>query len=53
MAEGSKTTDDITTLFTLDTEYTADSVEWCPVENYHNILLCGTYQLTDQTVRFD
>ncbi|XP_071338000.1 diphthine methyltransferase [Trachinotus anak] len=28
-----------------DTEQSADSVEWCPVSPYHNMLACGTYQL--------
>lgn len=33
------------TLQVLDTEYSADSVEWCPHEGYQEVLLCGTYQL--------
>ncbi|XP_063444635.1 diphthine methyltransferase-like [Mytilus trossulus] len=33
------------TLQVLDTEYSADSVEWCPHDGYQDILLCGTYQL--------
>ncbi|XP_035432929.2 diphthine methyltransferase isoform X1 [Spodoptera frugiperda] len=28
-----------------DTGYSADSVEWCPVEPYQDVLVCGTYQL--------
>ncbi|XP_049752052.1 diphthine methyltransferase isoform X2 [Elephas maximus indicus] len=32
-------------LQTVDTEYTADSVEWCPLEGYRHLLACGTYQL--------
>ena len=28
-----------------DTEYSADAVEWCPVDGYQHVLLCGTYQL--------
>ncbi|XP_074526967.1 diphthine methyltransferase [Halichoeres trimaculatus] len=28
-----------------DTELSADTVEWCPVSPYHDILACGTYQL--------
>ncbi|XP_063172077.1 diphthine methyltransferase isoform X2 [Candoia aspera] len=35
----------IQTLQVVDTEYSADTVEWCPVEGWHNILACGTYQL--------
>ncbi|XP_029468920.1 diphthine methyltransferase [Rhinatrema bivittatum] len=33
------------TLQVIDTEYNADAVEWCPVDGWHNILVCGTYQL--------
>ncbi|XP_072634985.1 diphthine methyltransferase isoform X1 [Canis lupus baileyi] len=29
----------------VDTEYTADSVEWCPLEGCRHLLACGTYQL--------
>uniref|UniRef100_A0A8C8Y5J8 Diphthine methyltransferase n=1 Tax=Panthera leo TaxID=9689 RepID=A0A8C8Y5J8_PANLE len=29
----------------VDTEYTADSVEWCPLEGRRHLLVCGTYQL--------
>ncbi|XP_059266147.1 diphthine methyltransferase isoform X3 [Mustela nigripes] len=29
----------------VDTEYTADSVEWCPLEGCRHLLVCGTYQL--------
>ncbi|KAM6965355.1 diphthine methyltransferase [Aplochiton taeniatus] len=28
-----------------DTELSADTVEWCPIPEWHNILACGTYQL--------
>ncbi|XP_059059171.1 diphthine methyltransferase isoform X1 [Achroia grisella] len=28
-----------------NTGYNADSVEWCPIEGYRNVLVCGTYQL--------
>lgn len=34
------------TLDTFDTEFSADSVEWCPVEPFRNVVVCGTYQLT-------
>jgi len=33
------------TLATFDTKLPADTVEWCPVEPYRNILACGTYKL--------
>ncbi|CAH6788653.1 diphthine methyltransferase [Phodopus roborovskii] len=29
----------------VDTEFTADSVEWCPVEGCEHLMACGTYQL--------
>ena len=28
-----------------DTEYSADSVEWCPNVPYQDVFVCGTYQL--------
>ncbi|XP_049869176.1 diphthine methyltransferase isoform X1 [Pectinophora gossypiella] len=28
-----------------NTGFSADSVEWCPVEGYRRVLVCGTYQL--------
>lgn len=28
-----------------DTEYSADSVEWCPDEAHTDVFVCGTYQL--------
>lgn len=31
----------------LDTEYTADSVEWCPLQGCRRVLACGTYQLRE------
>lgn len=33
------------TLQVVDTEFSADAVEWCPVEGWHSILACGTYHL--------
>ncbi|XP_041978350.1 diphthine methyltransferase isoform X1 [Aricia agestis] len=30
-----------------DTGYSADSVEWCPVQPYTHVLVCGTYQLSE------
>lgn len=35
----------ISTLQTYDTEYSADSVEWCPHKPYQHLFVCGTYQL--------
>ena len=44
-------------LHQLDTQYSADAVEWCPIEGYRHVLICGTYQLDStkaqqQQVRF-
>ncbi|XP_063792254.1 diphthine methyltransferase [Pseudophryne corroboree] len=33
------------TLQVLDTEYSADAVEWCPLSDWRTVLACGTYQL--------
>ncbi|XP_017770936.1 PREDICTED: diphthine methyltransferase [Nicrophorus vespilloides] len=30
-----------------DTEYNADSVEWCPIEPYRNYFVCANYQLEE------
>lgn len=37
----------IETLHTVDTEYSADSVEWCPQSGSTDYFLCGTYQLEE------
>lgn len=37
----------IETVTTFDTVYNADTVEWCPVSPYNNLLVCGTYQLNE------
>ncbi|EDV27709.1 uncharacterized protein TRIADDRAFT_20606 [Trichoplax adhaerens] len=29
----------------IDTEYSADSVEWCPHQAFDDVVVCGTYQL--------
>ncbi|XP_063000888.1 diphthine methyltransferase [Elgaria multicarinata webbii] len=39
------------TLQVVDTEYSADVVEWCPVEGWHSILACGTYQLKKPDIK--
>ena len=31
----------------LDTEYNADSVEWCHFGGYEDIVSCGTYELEE------
>ncbi|XP_044162427.1 diphthine methyltransferase isoform X1 [Bufo gargarizans] len=33
------------TLQVIDTEYSADAVEWCPLDDWGTVLACGTYQL--------
>ncbi|XP_012152025.1 diphthine methyltransferase isoform X2 [Megachile rotundata] len=33
------------TLDNFDTEFSADSVEWCPIDPFKDIFVCGTYQL--------
>lgn len=35
----------VKTLFSFDTEYSADSVEWCPHAPCKNVFVCGNYQL--------
>jgi len=30
-----------------DTIYPADSVEWCPIPEYSNVFVCGTYKLDE------
>lgn len=37
----------IKTIHSVDTEYSADSVEWCPTQNSQQYFVCGTYQLED------
>lgn len=39
----------IETVTTFDTVYNADTVEWCPVSPFRNLLVCGTYQLNEAT----
>lgn len=36
------------TLCSLDTGFHADTVEWCPVDSFHDYLVCGTYQLLEK-----
>lgn len=37
----------ITTLYKHDTEFSADSVEWCPHKPNQNFFVCGNYQLAE------
>ena len=47
MAQSGKSTLNVQTHACVDTEYSADSVECCPLEEFSNIIACGTYQLAD------
>lgn len=38
---------EVKTLFSWDTDFSADSAEFCPVEPHQDILAVGTYQLAD------
>lgn len=40
---------EIKTLHSLDTEYSADSIEWCPHVDFLTHFVCGTYQLEGNT----
>ncbi|XP_074145094.1 diphthine methyltransferase [Sminthopsis crassicaudata] len=35
----------VETVQVIDTEYSPDTVEWCPLKGMSNLLACGTYQL--------
>lgn len=37
----------ITTLYKYDTQFSADSVEWCPHKPYQHFFVCGNYQLDE------
>ena len=39
----------IETLHTIDTGYSADSAEWCPINGLEDYFVCGTYQLEDNS----
>ncbi|XP_050419902.1 diphthine methyltransferase [Adelges cooleyi] len=39
----------VTILDSFDTTYPADTVEWCPIEKYHHIFVCGTYKLNEES----
>ncbi|XP_044008905.1 diphthine methyltransferase isoform X2 [Aphidius gifuensis] len=36
------------TLDNFDTIYSADSVEWCPIDDFKDLFVCGTYQLAPE-----
>jgi len=31
----------------VDTEFSADCIEWCPFEPYRDVFVCGTYQVLE------
>lgn len=39
----------IKTVYKWKTDFNADSVEWCPIENYQHIFVCGNYQLVSKS----
>ena len=47
-SKSSTSSDNTEHIQSVDTVYSADSVEWCPISNYHHVLACGTYQLEDK-----
>lgn len=47
-SETYKTTDNVELISEIDTVFTADSVEFCPIEGFTDVFLCGMYQLADK-----
>ena len=43
-----KTTDNVNVIKEFDTVFTADSVEFCPIDGFTEVFLCGLYQLADK-----
>lgn len=37
----------VQTLYSFETEYNADSVEWCPHDPHKNLFVCANYQLIE------
>lgn len=46
---GSKRQHRCHSLHVVDTELSADSVEWCPLPGHETLLACGTYQISKPT----
>jgi len=38
---------DVDIFLSHDTIYPADTVEWCPISEYKNVFVCGTYKLDE------
>ncbi|KAF4523103.1 hypothetical protein B566_EDAN003117 [Ephemera danica] len=38
----------INNILDFDTQLYADCVQWCPIEGYEHLLMCATYQLTEE-----
>ena len=43
-----KTTENVNVIKEFDTVFTADSVEFCPIDGFTEVFLCGLYQLADK-----
>lgn len=43
----------IKTLNSIQTEYPADTVEWCPLAGQHEYFVCGTYHLEEKPINRD
>lgn len=39
---------EINTIHSFDTEYSADSIEWCHAEGFRDLFVLGTYQLEEK-----
>ena len=46
--EENMSTDRSRTICSIDTGYCADTVEWCPCQDFESYLVCGTYQLIEK-----
>lgn len=46
--EENMSTDRCRTICSIDTGYCADTVEWCPCQDFESFLVCGTYQLIEK-----
>ena len=46
--EENMSTDRSRTICSIDTGYCADTVEWCPCQDFESYLVCGTYQLIEE-----
>lgn len=42
----------INTLYSYDTEYCSDSIEWCPHAPFQNVFVCANYQLIEDDTEY-